>query len=210
MVTKISNVSGDDKTKIKVTLPKSDKEVAKQNNYITNTRLLLLFNTDSNKDNISKKELANLEKMQKEYYAYLYDDNGKKVRYVEQLDDNNNYLVYEYENGKITSRSILNVATGEEQISLPTYDENGEENGYNLYTNGVPSEGKQVIFDNNNRPVKIIEKQLIYDANGKLISVKEEITEYEYNKDGSVKNIKFTVNKKTPDKNPDKKLDVNT
>ena len=210
MGTKIAKIAGDDNTTLKVKFPKSAKETAGQENYITNTRLLLLFDTDKYKGKISKKELDNFATLQENYFVDLYDDNGKKVRYVEQLDDNGNYLVYEYENDKRTTSSILNVVTGKEEVSVPTFDENGNENGYTLYNNGVPAEGKQVIFDKNKRPVKIIEKQMIYDSKGNLTSEREQITEYKYNKDGSVKDIKYTVNEKLPAKNQSKNLDINS
>ena len=194
-----------DQVKVNPIKLNDNKELALSKENIATTRLLTIFDVDNFKGYLSPKELEAYATLQEEYFAELKDENGHKVRDVEDID-NGNYLIRDFdEKGNRVRASIVNIETGHEDFSEFEFNDAGEEIGLKHYENNVKTTDMNMEYNENNQPTKITETSLIYDENGKLKGTRTSIRELEYNADGSLKGIKDT-NKF--EEAADKKLDI--
>lgn len=201
----ISAVGDDRKPVNQIKNNDDEKKLATSEKYIANTRLLTVFDVDDTKGYLSPKELEGYAKLKEEYYVELYDDNGNKIRSVEDID-NDNYLVNDYKDGKRIMATLFNAVTGEENRSEFIFDKNGEEVGVRTFKNRSQNQDIQVEFTEDNKPKKVTEVNYVFDENNNIKGIKEKVTEYEYDENGNVTNTKETVTEK--EYTPNKKLDI--
>lgn len=200
------SAAGDDRKPVnQIKNNDNEKKLATSEKYIANTRLLTVFDVDDTKGYLSPKELEGYAKLKEEYYVELYDDNGNKIRSVEDID-NDNYLVNDYKDGKRITATLFNAVTGEEDRSEFIFDKNGEEVGVRTFKNRSQNQDIQVEFNDNNKPKKVTEVNYVFDENNDIKGIKEKVTEFEYDENGNMTNTKETVTEK--EYTPNKKLDI--
>ena len=153
-MTKIGAI--DDKTKNVTTPNNNNKDVAKTDKYAANTRLLTVFDVDDRKGYLSEKERAYYQEFlnSPDFYVNIYDENGNKIRYVEDLDAGN-YLVYDFKDGKRITSTVFNAETGDEKRTEFIFDADGNEIGMRETNNRSKTQDVNVEYNENNKPVKI-------------------------------------------------------
>ena len=198
----------DDKNKNVQLKINSDQNLAKTNEYIAETRILSVFDVDNRKGALSEQERKNYKEFRasKEYYIDLYDSNGNKIRYVEDIGDDN-YLVYDYKDGKRTTATLFNAVTGKEEHSDFIFNEDGEEIGMVTTENRSETQRIDIQYTKDNKPKKITQTFFIYDGDNNLKGTKEITTTIKYNAQGEIIEQKETEKYTESD---NKKLNVNS